>query len=67
MKISKIILFATTLLFVLLPKNSIAGAPNLVWEGNGTYEIGEGKDWLHISELRTYDDVTVTMYEGGGG
>jgi hypothetical protein len=36
------------------------------WHGSGTYEIGSGKDWFWISELRTYDDVTVIMYEGGG-
>lgn len=64
MKASKIISFAMILLFALLPENSIAAL--VIWDGNGVYEIGSGKDWFWISELRTYDDVTVTIYEGGG-
>jgi hypothetical protein len=50
-----------------LAGNSIADIPELViWEGSGTYEIGSGKDWFAILELRTYDNVTVVMPGGGG-
>jgi hypothetical protein len=66
MKLLKIISFATLFVFTMLIGNSIAGAPNLVWDGNGTYEIGSGKEWFQISELRTYDEVTVKTYAGGG-
>jgi hypothetical protein len=54
-------------LILALAGNSIADLPELViWEGNGTYEIGSGKEWFVILELRTYDTVKVIMPGGGG-
>ncbi len=66
MSISKTII-ALILLILSVLENSFADVPELViWEGDGTYEIGSGEDWFQIIELRTYDEVTVIMPEGGG-
>jgi hypothetical protein len=54
-------------LVAVAPGISIADMPELViWGGSGTYEIGSGKEWFAILELRTYDGVTVVMPGGGG-
>ncbi len=65
LKFSSIIVLVT--LVVVIPGISIADIPELViWEGSGTYEIGSGKEWFQLLELRTYDNVTVVMPGGGG-
>jgi hypothetical protein len=55
--IIKVILLVTT-----LPGISIA---NIVEWTSGDYEIRSDNEWYHISELYTYNDVTVKMYGGG--
>ena len=57
----------TAILISTLAGNLIADIPALVvWNGNDTYEIGSGKDWFQLLELRTYDNVNVVMPGGGG-
>ena len=45
----------------VLPSKSFA----VVEWTSGSYEITSSNEWSWISELRTYNDVTVTMYSGG--
>jgi hypothetical protein len=51
------------LLLALLWNQSLA--IDVVWT-EGHHEIGDGKEYDWISNLWTYNDVTVTMYHGGG-
>ena len=54
------------LIFTVLPLISNADQDPCDLYGIGTYEIGPGKDWDVISKLRTYDEITIKIYEGGG-
>jgi hypothetical protein len=51
------------LLLVLLQSQSIALDVVLT---EGHHEIGVGKEYFQIDNLWTYNDVTVTTYQGGG-
>jgi hypothetical protein len=62
-KLSAILSFSIFLLF-----SALAGSlpADIVEWYEGDHEIGVGKERDWISELHTYNDVTVTIYEGGG-
>ena len=64
MKMSKIISFVMFFLFSSMPQYSFANT--VVWDVNGIYEIGSGKEWWNITNLTTHNNVIVKMYEGGG-
>jgi hypothetical protein len=63
MRIGQIIIPIFILLLALLQGQSVA--IDVVWT-EGHHEIGNGKEYDWISNLWTYNDVTVTTYLGGG-
>jgi len=53
------------LLLIIPAANTSAHIVDMVEWFEGDYEMGFGKEWVTLSDLSIYNDVTVSMYDGG--